>query len=247
MKHFKTVLALTALGVLAGCENAQDAKADRSSSASASPVSDDASAGDAAAGATGPVLKAASYPPRDDCASLPGWSEFSEALKTAVARRDADALAALSDSDVVLDFGGGAGVAELRRRLDDPDYLLWDEIAAILTLGCGQQYGGAAMPWIFANTPADADAYDGMLVLGSAVPAYARADRSAPVKAVLNWPLVKVSAYNGKDAPFTEVILPQNAGTAHVETARLRSLIDYRLIAERGQKGWRITALIAGD
>ena len=36
--------------------------------------------------------------------------------------------------------------------------------------------------------------------------------------------------------------------TAFIENARLRSVIDYRLIAERGGKqGWRITALIAGD
>lgn len=202
---------------------------------------------DAAASSAALVLKAPSYPPRDDCAALPGWPEFREKLEAAVAKRDPDALATLIDRDVRLDFGGGAGVAEMRQRLDDPDYRLWDEIAAILPLGCGQQYGGAAMPWIFANAPAGADAYEGILVLGSDVPAYAQADRSAPVTAVLNWPIVEVSNYKGKDAPFTEVILPQNAGTAFVETARLRSLIDYRLIAERGQQGWRITALIAGD
>jgi hypothetical protein len=194
-----------------------------------------------------PLLDARSFPPRDDCAALPGWRDFRAKLQAAVARRDADALAALSDPDILLDFGGGAGVKELRQRLDDPDYRLWDEIADLLPLGCGQQEDSVAMPWIFANSPPNADAYGDMLVLGPAVPAYAGPDAGSSVKAMLNWPIVTVDVYEGKDKAFTEVILPDNAGKAFVETRKLRSLIEYRLIARNTKQGWRITALIAGD
>ncbi|ASJ90699.1 hypothetical protein CBR61_07020 [Porphyrobacter sp. CACIAM 03H1] len=205
--------------------------------------------GPAPSGATRPVLNSVSYPPRDDCAALPGWTEFRGKLEAAVARRDADALAALVDPDIRLDFGGGAGVKELRRRLDDPGYRLWDEIAALLPLGCGQQDGGAAaMPWIFANTPADADAYRGMLTLGPAVPAYPKPDAGSPASGQLNWAIVDFA--EGSEGPgksFTQIVLPGGGGTAFVETAKLRSLIDYRLLATDTKQGWRITALIAGD
>lgn len=198
---------------------------------------------------TGPVLNSASYPPRDDCAAMPGWTEFRGKLQAAITRRDPNALAALVDPDIRLDFGGGAGVKELRRRLDDPGYRLWDEIAALLPLGCGQQDGGAAaMPWIFANAPADADAYRGMLTLGPAVPAYAKPDAGSPVSGRLNWAIVELAeGQEGPGKPFTQVVLPGGGGAAFVETAKLRSLIDYRLLATNTQQGWRITALIAGD
>lgn len=196
-----------------------------------------------------PLLKAASYPPRDDCGALPGWAAFRKRLEAAVAQRDADGLAALSDPDILLDFGGGAGVEELRRRLGDKEYRLWEEIAALLPLGCGtQQEGGVAMPWIFTDGPADADPNLDVLVLGSAVPAYSKPDQRSSVVARLDWALVSLDAGPaGPSEPFTAVVLPDRKTTAFVETTKLRSLIDYRLLATRTEQGWRITALIAGD
>lgn len=240
--------ALAAFGLLAGCSDSPGSDSEPSPSASSSgPVAAARSQPPEAAASAVPVLDAPSFPPRDDCSALPGWSEFRAKLQSAVSRRDSDALAVLVDPDILLDFGGGAGVKELRQRLGNPEYRLWDEIAALLPLGCGQQDDSAAMPWIFANSPADADPYIGMLVLGPAVPAYAKPEAGASVKAVLNWPVVTVEVYEGKNAPFTEVFLPENAGKAYVETRKLRSLIDYRVIASNTKQGWRITALIAGD
>lgn len=193
-----------------------------------------------------PLLKAASYPPRDDCAPLPGWREFRAKLEQAAAQRDAAALAALTDPAIKLDFGGGQGIKEMQRRLGDKDYRLWDQITAMLPLGCAVQDGAATLPAIFASAPADVDPYSGMLVLGSAVPAYAKPDAASPALAAMNWAIVNVPEYAGPEQAYTKVTLP-GGKTAYVESAKLRSLIDYRLIAERGKKGWQITALIAGD
>jgi hypothetical protein len=247
MKPGLAIAALTAFALLAGCQNGSAPDADRSASPAASETAVPPPA--AIANTDAPILKAASYPPRDDCADLPGWPAFRAKLDKAVAARDADALAALTDPDIRLDFGGGAGVKELRRRLIDPDYRLWDEIATLLPLGCGSLNGdGAAMPWIFADGPADADPNLDVLVLGSAVPAYSKPDRRSSVVARLDWALVSLDA--GPASPsesFTAVVLPDRKTTAFVETAKLRSLIDYRLLATRTEQGWRITALLAGD
>ncbi|WP_285711866.1 hypothetical protein [Erythrobacter oryzae] len=243
MKRELAIAALMATGFLAGCEppSAPDA------ASSATPGSSETVAPATPANGA-PMLDAASYPPRDDCGALPGWPAFRTQLDKAVAARDADALAAITDPDVRLDFGGGAGTKELRQRLVDPDYRLWDELAAILPLGCGpQDGGGAAMPWIFANSPADADPFNAMLVLGPAVAVRAEPDAAAPATARLNWAIVDLAqGYEGPDKPFAAVILP-GGGKGYVETARLRSLVDYRLLATRTPQGWRITALIAGD
>lgn len=194
-----------------------------------------------------PLLKAASYPPRDECGNLPGWADFRAKLEQAVAQRDADGLAALADANIELDFGGGHGVKEMRKRLDDKDYKLWDQIDALLPLGCAAQGDTATLPWIFARSPEDADPYSGMLVLGADVPARTKPDADAPALTTLNWPIV---TYDGEEAPdpaFTKVTLPGGGKTAFVESTKLRGLIDYRLIANRTKQGWRITALIVGD
>jgi len=247
MKPGLAIAAVSAFALLAGCQNGSAPDADRAASPAASETA--VIPPDAIANADAPILKTANYPPRDNCADLPGWPAFRAKLDKAVTARDADALAALSDPDIKLDFGEGAGVKELRRRLIDTDYRLWDELAALLPLGCGPLDGdGAALPWIFANSPADADPYTGMLVLGSAVPAHARPEPTSPVTARLDWAVVDLAgSYEGPGKPFTEISLPGDGKSAFVETAKLRSLIDYRLLATRTEQGWRITALVAGD
>lgn len=193
-----------------------------------------------------PLLKTASYPPRDECKDLPGWSEFRSKLEKAVATRDADALAALTDPTVKLDFGSGSGLEEMRLRLRDKNYKLWDALAALLPLGCAADESRATMPWIFARAPDDVDAYSGMLALGAAVPAYAKPDAGTEPVTTLNWAVVNTEQFEEPKTPFALVTLP-GGKKAYIETAKLRSIIDYRLLASRTRQGWRIDALVAGD
>src|SRR5688500_15717313 len=76
------------------------------------------------------------WAPRDDCGQVEGAGAFRERLAAAVEARDAEALVALAASDILLDFGGGSGTAELRARLEDASFDLWDELDALLALGC---------------------------------------------------------------------------------------------------------------
>ncbi|MET0179201.1 MAG: hypothetical protein ABW194_01805 [Novosphingobium sp.] len=187
------------------------------------------------------------FAPKDECAALPGFAAFREALFAAIRTRDGDGLAKLADPAVRLDFGGGAGPDELRRRLATTRPELWDELDSIVRLGCAADGGVATMPWVFSRWPDSVDPYAGRLVLGTSVPLRRRPAPAAPERERLDWALVSLAG-DGFDpkAPYTEVTAPGGA-RGFVETARLRSLLDYRIIADRIDGEWRITALIAGD
>ncbi|MFM2372665.1 MAG: hypothetical protein RIS85_2387 [Pseudomonadota bacterium] len=190
-------------------------------------------------------VAAATYVPQDECAAKPGWPAFRKALSSAIKARDVDGMAALASADVTLDYGGGSGIAELKRRLADPASGLWKELDALLPLGCAVEGGLAAMPWVFWNVPEDIDSYSAMLVLGDDTPLLAKPGGKAVGAA--GWQIVGIDPLDfAAKAPTTRVTL-HDGGKGYVETVRLRSLLDYRLIAEPKDDTWQITAFIAGD
>ncbi len=206
-----------------------------------------AMAGPALAGEGGPGM---SYAPRDECRSDPGAAAFLDQLGEAVEKRDVDALVALAAPDIHLDFGGGEGRDELRDRfVNGGEYYgdLWKEFSIVLSLGCASEGDGMiALPWYFTQDFGDADVFSTMLAVGPDVKVRASAADDARVIASLNWSTVEVPGDYDFESKFTEVELP-GMKRGYVETGKLRSLIDYRLVAERTDEGWQITAFIAGD
>lgn len=199
---------------------------------------------------TAAALPAMALPPRDDCAGLPGWSAFAAKLATAVKTRDAAALAALSSPDVTLDYGGGHGPAELQKRLSAPaGAAVWADLARILPLGCAVQGDLVVLPWFFWNVPDEVDPGMTMLVTGQGVPLRAKPGDTAPEVDKLDWALVTIATDPPFDpaARYTAVITGKPQRKGWIETARLRSLLARRVIAERKGDDWRISALVAGD
>ena len=190
----------------------------------------------------------AKYLPRDECAKLPDFSAFREAVFAATAKRDGEALAALADPDIRLDFGGGAGRDELRKRLAEPNSGLWSEIATLASLGCAADGTVATLPAIFSRVPDDVDAGRTMLITGSAVPLRRKPSPGAPMVRTLDWALVTLKGDGFDPASKYAEVTAADGSSGFVATAKLRSLLDYRLIADRTEGGtYRITALIAGD
>jgi hypothetical protein len=186
------------------------------------------------------------YAPRDTCRTLAGADEFREKLAEAVMARDADAFVALAAEDIKLDFGGGSGRAELKKRLTSPTWKLWDELSDLLRLGCAANaQGGLTIPWYFDQHIDKVDQARGMLVTGEKVPLLAAPDpKGAPLETI-SWDVVTLTALKPDDR-FQQVTTL--AGTkGYVATDKLRSLLDYRLLASHRNGKWSVVSLVAGD
>ncbi len=185
--------------------------------------------------------------PRDDCGALGGANAFRRELSDVVIRRDIEALVGLADIDIKLDFGGGEGRAELRLRLSDPDSRLWQELDKVLPLGCAvNSQGGITLPWYFAQDFGDLDTFATMIVLGEDVPLRAEPRTDGQILKRFSWDAVELKGDMGGHEDFA-LIGDYRGGEGYVAQAKLRSLIDYRLIAKLVGGKWRITALVAGD
>lgn len=204
----------------------------------------------AASAAAVPVL-AGAYAPREECVQQPGWPAFAARLRAAIKARDAQAVAALADPAVKLDFGGGGGRAELIARLNGTKVAkpLWSELDALGALGCAFDKDGemASLPWFFQQDITPLDPFEVLLAAGPNVLLLSRPDPAAKPVARLSWVLVKPIDASDWEAPYQQVTVIDHVEKGYVATRDLRSQIGYRLIASRGPQGWKIDAFIAGD
>jgi hypothetical protein len=189
--------------------------------------------------------------PRDQCAATEGLAAFGEKLRHASQARDADALLELADDNIKLDFGGGSGKAELKQRLTSPEYTLWEELGAALSLGCGissgvDGQGFASWPWYFSKDIIPLDPFEAFIVTGEQVRLRRTASRSAPVIGAVSWDYVRLRDYPPEDAAYAKVET-RNGSTGYIAKSYLRSLVDYRLVAEKRDGKWLLSAFIAGD
>lgn len=186
--------------------------------------------------------------PRDECASIPGFIIFRSEIVRSVRDRDITGLIRFVDPDVKLDFGGGSGNAELARRLRSRDGAgLWRALDQVLKLGCRRHRGVATMPWYFSKSFALDDPAAGQLIMGRDVPLYA-GPSGAQELARIDWAM---SELNGPWEPRRQrqkvAILGHGKLQGYVATKSLRSITDYRIMAERIKGRWVITAFVSGD
>jgi hypothetical protein len=187
------------------------------------------------------------YAPRDECGELPGARAFREKLAAAVQAGDADAIVAMAVPDIRLGFGGEDGQKRLRTALRAPDGKLMNELGQLLQLGCAEgEGGGLTIPWYFRQDFGDVDSYSAMLVTGVDVPLLAAAKPDAATVARLSWNLVELTGGLRPDAAYQQVKTTQGKA-GYIATDKLRSLLDYRMLAIRQGETWKITALLAGD
>lgn len=196
--------------------------------------------------ASAPPIAKGRYAPQDTCARVEGADEFRRQLAAAVRARDSGAFVALAASDIKLDFGGGAGTAELRKRLGDKSWDLWTELDELMTLGCSaNEQGGITIPWFFDQDLSTVDPVSGMLVTGEDVPVLADPDARSRQLESVSWDIVEIATLD-PESEFQRVELGDKT-VGFIATDKLRSLLDYRLIASSRNGNWRITSFVAGD
>lgn len=191
-------------------------------------------------------LQAGPWAPRNECKADEEAKGFLDALRQAVTKRDTQALLSLTATNVKLDFGGGTGHELLQQRLEDAEHPLWDDLERLAGLGCAlDDMGNLTLPWIFAQDSKVDDAFTAMLALGEKVPMHETADPASPVVEFVAWDFVTLAGEYSED-PVLQV--RSRAGREGFMARKdLRSLVDYRLMASKGDDGWKIDLLVAGD
>lgn len=187
-----------------------------------------------------------SFAPRDECSDIAGADQFRMALATAVANRNADMLKPLVDPHIKLDFGGGEGWELMSMMLDSEEQVLWEELQAVLALGCSGEGDSLSMPWVWGRDLGFDDPFSTYLVAGRAVPLRAASDGGASVVRMLNWEAVSLrSAWSNEDE--FALVTTQDGDRGYVPWDSLRSQLGYRLIARCDDGSWKIVTFIAGD
>jgi len=205
------------------------------------------------AGGAQTAIPAGPFAPRDECSDVKGASAFLTSLRGAVEGRDTDVLVALSAQDIKLDFGGGTGAAELRRRLDSDDGILWSALEELLTLGCASDgEAGLTLPYYFAQD-FKGDPYSAFIVTGTDVPLLSAPGDGASELAKVSWDVVELLP-GERDLPNSHHVRWDGSSDDQAEPVEgyiakehLRSMIDIRLIAASRNGRWRIVSLVAGD
>ena len=245
MRRLSVPLILVTLAACARSEPVETFKPDRAEervkvsdnrAATASPTSE-------VALAKGTVLA-----PKDECAADPGFAAYRERLAAAVTARDADQLKTLVDPKIKLSFGGDGGIAALEQRLsaapNDGEPALWDELGAVLTLGCALDKGTATMPYGFARSAQVGP--ETLFPLREDVALHKEPSADSPVVARLGWHVLTATA-GDPEQPF--IAVKTDGGTqGYVARDAVRSGFGYRALFNKDAKGeWAMTALVAGD
>lgn len=190
------------------------------------------------------------FAPRDECGQVDGAYQFRIKLADAVIARDVDAVVAMAKPMVKLSFGGDYGRETLREWLSEPNSELWQELEAVLRLGCAADSPERiTMPWYFNQDIGERDPYGAYIVTGSDIPLY-KGHSGEEIVEKLNWAMVDLAAFYEileQKGNRDEVILTDGR-RGYVDKSKLRALISYRMGVVKNEAGeWKISTFLAGD
>lgn len=193
--------------------------------------------------------RARKLPPRDDSGRDPALKAVVDALRAAAHAKAPDRLRPHLGEDVRESFGGDGspeGFVEAFRKKPT----LWSELETALALG-GTFFQSTiyASPYVYSEFPEALDSHRHLVVLGANVPLHEAPRDPAIVSQRLTHDIVR------REAPERNVRLPSDwvrvrppiGQAGYVRKSHVRSPIDYRIVIEKRDRKWLVTAFVAGD
>ena len=193
-----------------------------------------------------PRVEGPKLPFVDEAQQDPSLVAFRDRLLTAVRAKDRDAVVGMADPNIRTSFGDAGGRADLARKLEDPE--MWRQLESILTLGGTFRGEGAQRsfwaPYVYSTFPDSRDAFENVAVIADDVPFREKPSRDSRILATLSRDILE--ARIGERTEWIEV-KTGDGQSGYVESAQVRSPIDYRAGFMKSASGWSMTALVAGD
>ena len=191
-------------------------------------------------------IHAKRLPPVELCTSEPGFEEFRSRLRKIVARKDESDLLALLSDDVEVNFGGDLGPALFAANWEFEglgESHVWGELEDALSRGCAPTGDALMAPSLGMQFPEDLDPFDTWIARPGTV-LRERPEDHAPIIAKLDWDLLAASDPNDDGWESVRLLDGRHGFVRHEQ---LVSPLDYRLVIERRDGKWLITAFVAGD
>lgn len=192
-------------------------------------------------------IPASTLPPVDQCSDEKDFDSFRYALSSAVARRDREGLLALVAPDVLINFGGSTGHEELLKEweFDAAEHgNIWDQLDMILKLGCARSGEAHVIPSLITQLdPFEDDEVERVLILPGAK-LYESAGVEAPDPTTTPWSLAPVVS---RVADWGIGVRLPDGREGYIPDDEHYEPAGHRLVIEKQNGNWLITALVAGD
>lgn len=182
--------------------------------------------------------------PVDEASSIPEFVQYRARLRTAVERRDINALVEAADPEIRMGFyAEGPGAL---RKVFAEDPMLWTELWVVLANGGRFSMPTAFMaPYVYSNWPDRFDSFECVAVTGSNVRLRMAPRLDGVIITSLTYPIVRLLAKTD-DNMWAHVQLGDGR-TGYIWDAYVRSPVNYRALFNLIDGRWRMTAFVTGD
>jgi len=200
--------------------------------------------------AAAPAVTPTRLPPVEQCRDDQSFDRFRSTLEDAITRKDVAALRKLAAPGIIANFGGGSSWDAFAEQWgltsNSGQSALWKEMAAVIALGCGiTPDGGRVFPGMFEAMGDEADPYE-LVVARPGTPLHSQARTDSAIIAKLDWSSAIVVNTEGPEG-WAKIQLLRGGPLGWVETGAIISPLGYRLVSEKQDDRWVITAFVAGD
>lgn len=199
--------------------------------------------------------------PVDEASLDPDFQKFRESFLVAVGKKDLAFLKKRLSPDIRYSFGENHGVNGFLQEWQlnkNPDKSgVWSELARVLELGGSFDEKRAVFtaPYVFSRFPSNLDAFTYTAVIRDNVSVLSAPNPDSSIIMGLSFKILKLAdskSYNstgstltGEASTWRKVETPSGAG--FINTAYIRSPVDYRAMFRKEDGEWKMILFVAGD